>query len=302
MKNKQRFLTIREFAEQRGISRTTVYKWIKDGKLPKISKQMGKVISIPEKYLSLVIDHLLAGRPSGGSKPLPPLLSAREKFNAFKKIPFSLDELKQLFEEGKTFKEIAEMSGVSYQAIAQIYKRHFESSMSRGWDRRRAIIEERRKQRAEDHLEKVDKLAIVKEMAIENGYKVEPISHAQYSGRWFKDRILINTHLCRIYYAPDLSLIRSSKKGSEKVRSKLYYRFNLGISAARRSDFIIVVTGKGPHNIFIFPSHVISEQFTNKKRRYKFFYIPSEYREPYHNMVPKIDWWAYLDNWSALEK
>lgn len=288
MKNKQGFLTVTEFSKRKNVSRVTIYKWIEDGKLEGAYKQKGEPLMIPEECLSLEIRL---------TKPPRVLLSKEEKFERMKRIPFTLAELEQMFEEGKSFREIGDLAGVSWQAIAQLYKKYFSSAMASGRERRKDLVKKKWDQKAISHLDEIDKLSILKEEALKNGYEVSSVQHAGQLGGWFTDRLLINGKLCRVFYSPTASLI-TSKPG----RSKLYYRFTVARATPSKSDFIFFIAGEDPHQIFIFPSEVIAERFKSNKRPLKIFYIPIEYKEPHNNILPKIDWWAYLGAWNLLEK
>lgn len=293
MNNKPGFLTVRKFAEQRGITLHTVYKWIREGKLPEVVKHYGEVTYIPESYLTLEIDRKPSGRPEGSGRPIPKLLSKEERFNRTKRIPFSLSELEQLLNEGKTFREIGDMAGVSYQAISHLYKHHFEHLMPTGWERRKAIINEQWKQKGKTYLDGIEHLSIIAEEAKKVGYEVEPIEKESIRG-WHKDKILINGKICRVYHP---KVPGSTSEDS----NRLYYRISLSRSPLLKCDFLIALVGEGPYDIFIFPSGDILDQFGEGKH-HKMLYIPSEYQDPYNNQYPKIDWWDYQQAWGRLQE
>lgn len=302
MKGKKRLLTVSQFAAERGISRCTVYMWIKKERLKDVVLHEYGLYLIPDSNLK--IEKSQSGRSLGSTykTPTSSLEESRERYNLNgglgygKKISLTFDELHQLFEEGSTLEEIANIGGVTRQRIQQIHRDYFSPFISSRRDRRKEYLRERRKERSEAYVYEIEKLAIVKQIAEERNLKVETIQAKFRLSQCYIDRLLINGKLCRV-----LCSEIPGKIGSRNIRR--YYRLNISKSSVLSSSFVIVITGGTDRRIFIFPSKVLADQYSGKERKtYKTFYIPEFHQEPYKNMMPKINWWKYEDAWDLLEE
>src|SRR5262245_5755120 len=126
MESKDQMLSLTQFAKMREVSRDTVIKWIRLGRLEGVVKDdtVSKYL-IPESNLS--VPFMRPGRPRRLNRLISSAEEAKEIYNSVthRKIPFSYDELKKFFDDGMTLTSVAKMSGVSRQRIEQIYNRFF---------------------------------------------------------------------------------------------------------------------------------------------------------------------------------
>lgn len=294
MKNEQRLLTIKEFAKEMGVCPDTVYKWILKGRLEGVVREYTNFpYLIPESNLS--VGFMKPGRPKGIYIPITSSEEARERYNRadyIRTIPFTYDELKEMFDGGMTYEEVSVLAGVTKQRIHQVYRDYFAPFSITGRVRRKALNNERRRLRAEAHVERIEKLSLLKQIAEEIGFSVETVQSIRNPSYCYSDRLIINGKICRVNFS------KVSRKTREEGH-RYYYKVHISKSATKMSNFIVVLTGEGAKNIFIFPSDFIASQIPDDESG-KMFYIPTDKQDPYNNIHPNIDWWQFYERWSQL--
>jgi hypothetical protein len=246
---------------------------------------------IPDSNLS--IERPKRGRPGGARGPISSPEEAKEQYDSLpkSKVPFSYDELKDLFDKGLTQKAIAKLAGVSRERIRQIHKAYFAPFDISGRERYKAITKVRQKQKAIAQAEDVDKLWALMAVGQERGLKVEPIVTHYNLSRCYPNLARVNSHLCGVHYAKELS---------HQSAYRHYFHISITRNLIDGTDFTIIFTRGDAKPAFIIPSKIISG-LNWKGKPYKALYIPEKKLPAYNNQYPKINWWRYEEAWHQLE-
>lgn len=301
MNNNPRLLTVTQFAKEKGISKPTVLKWIKEGKIEGlISDFEQKHFLIPESNLSIPV--------RGGVRPRTLSLEwpyseeeAREIYNKNRdsgnkrKVVFTYDEFKQLLDDGLTYQSMADLAGVSRQAIEQFYSKYFAPFRTSGRDRRKELVKKSREERVVKDFRSLDRLSSLREIMEKEGFVITPIPT---KGGSFKSRttmILVNGKKCGLHKSKIQS--RVSHKNS-----RFYYRIVIGRSILSSTELTILLVGKEDLTTYIIPSKVLLDTFSQYPiRNQKMLYVPVEIKPVYNNHYPDIDWLEWENKWSLLE-
>jgi hypothetical protein len=274
-----------------GISKEAVYVWLRNGTLKGVLRYQRGPYLIPDSNLS--IERPKRGRPGGARGPISSPEEAKEQYDSLPKsrVPFSYDELKDLFDKGLTQKAIAKLAGVSRERIRQLHAAYFAPFDLSGRERYKIITKERQKQKATAHAEAIDKLWALKMAGLEKGLNVEPIITDYSPVRCYNNLARVNGHLCGVHYA---------KSTSHPSIHRSYFNVNISRSLIENTEFTIIFTGEDARPAFILPSKIISD-LQWRGRPHKTIYLPEKKLLPYNNQYPKIDWWNYMEAWHQLE-
>lgn len=295
------YLTPQMFAERRGVSRPTVHNWMKRGILKGVIRTNGDsgFYLIPESNLDIEIEIRGPGRPLNNIPKSNIPKSLKEKFEAvvgMRRSSITYDELYQLFERNASYEEIASITGVSRQAIAQTYKKYFSHIFGPKMESRKRVTRKKIKERFESSLDKVEKLSILKRIVENVGLEIKPIPAVNSQGYgWCKvSKVEINGKLCAVYHA------KETTEPSPRAY-RVYYRPNISKGTVEKTDFVLVMTGRDVERVFVIPSKILLDSYGGSSRSMKTFYFPTEKYPPYNNMFPDIDWWQFEDAWNQLK-
>lgn len=311
MESSRRYLTVHQFADEMGVSKQIVNKWIRKGILEGVLRYKKGPYLIPDNNLSMerlkrgrplvykvdtngpTPEKRKRGRPKSHSGPVSNPEEAKEKYNSRSKykIPFSYDELKDLFDKGMTQQDIARLAGVSRERIRQIHAAYFAPFDISGRERYKIITKGRQKVKAIAHAEGVEKLWALIAAGEELGLIVEPIVTEYNSSRCYPNLARVNGRLCGVHYA---------KKISHQSTHRYYFHVNIAKNLIENAEFTIIFTGEDARPAFILPSKIILN-LDWRDRYYKSLYIPEKKLPAYNNQYPKIDWWKYKEAWHQLE-
>jgi excisionase family DNA binding protein len=283
-----------EFAKERGISRSTVLKWVKDGKIQGLIKS-GRSFLIPEENLSIPLQI----KKKSKRPPIKTEQQARDAYNNInmtrwgKLEKFSYDELKKKFDDGMTLEEIAVEAGASKQRISQVYNRYFAFGVD-GYARRSAIQHEIARERELIATMDSERISYLETVLADLGLSMKPVQIGE-GPNFHKNVVDINGHLCKIHL---------SRKDTQFAGTsyRTYSRFLVTRSLLDDYEFVIVITGADERRkVFIIPTEDLKSQFrkTDKKGR-KSFYLPTGSQGAYRNIYPLLDWWKYQDAWHLL--
>jgi len=300
MKNKPRLLTVREFAKEKGITRPTVLRWIKNGRIEGITNDYKGFYLIPESNLSV--------RPvQGNGRPrkyenstISTEEEARERYEKLgkittRKVLFSYDELKQMLMDDLTYNEIAQKAGVSRQAIEQLHLKYFASFIPSARERQKKRVSRKREEKINAHIDEIPKLVVLKKMASEEGLEVKPISSGGFPVRSRVGIVMINGKRCGVHQS------RVKSKTSEKSY-RFYYRVWITKDLLSDTEVTIIITGEENHRVFIIPSETLLDLLPDTPANIqKMIHIPYEYLPVYNNNHPEIDWVTYENKWKLLE-
>jgi hypothetical protein len=277
---------------------------MKLGFLGDINKSPGEPFLIPESCLLLPNPQKIKEakpiyiKPDRRRRfPIASLDEARGRYNRrneTRKIHLSFDELKDLFDQGATLREIGLMTGVSWQAISQIYKKYFAPFSVSNKERQHNFVRDRQIKKAEEHFLSIEKMAKMTEIVTNLGMDVEPIVINRLLTRCNTYRVIVNDRLCGVYH------LTSTHNPPGLLRS--YHRINLSRNSVSKLEFIIFFIGDDLNRVFVIPSKIILNRYNmESEKSWKTFYIPTEKLPPYKNQYPIIDYWKYENRWDLLK-
>lgn len=285
--------SVTEFAREKGIHRSTVLKWVKNGKIQGLIIE-GRSYLIPEENLSIPVQKK---RKSKKKKPILMESQAREAYantsgDRRNKLKFTYDELKEMFDEGMTLESVALAAGVTKQRVSQVYNQFFSFGID-GYERRSAIQLEIARDRGLQALIDSERIAHLGKAVVERGLSMKPVQTG--TGPYFhKNAVEINGHLCKIHISR-----KDTKFAGTKYRS--YSRILVTGHFLDSYEFVIAVTGEeGERKIFIIPTGDLKGLFRKGERR-KPLYLPTSEKGAYRTLSPILDWWKYLEAWRLLE-
>jgi hypothetical protein len=291
MKSSQRYLTVRQFADEMNVGKEAVYVWLRNGILEGVLRYQSGPYLIPES--NLYIKRVKRGRPVSYSGPVINPDEARKKYNSLPKykVLFSYDELKDLFDKGMTQKDIADLAGVSRERIRQLHAAYFAPFDVSGRERYKTITRVKQKQKAIAHAEGVDKLWALIAVGRERDLKVEPIVTHYNLSRCYPNLAKVNEHLCGVHYA---------KHSSHASIHRYYFNVNIARNLVKNTEFTIIFTGEDARPAFVLPSKILLD-LQWRGRPHKTIYLPKKKLPAYKNQYPRIDWWSYMEAWHQLE-
>jgi predicted DNA-binding protein YlxM (UPF0122 family) len=301
MKNKPRLLTVKQFTEEKNITKTTVLRWVKEGRIEGATYDEKGFYLIPESNLSLAPIQR-RGRPRKYEHvTISTEEEARERYDSleetnYRKVPFSYDELKKMLTDDLTYNEIAQKAGVTRQAIEQIHRKYFASFIPSARERQKNRTNKNREEKRNSHLDTIPKLSILKKMAKKVDMEVKPIPLMGVPLRSRTGMVLVNGKRCGVHYTR-----RKSKTSDRSYR--YYYRVWLYKDLLSDTEFTICITGKKNHRIFIVPSKVLLDLLPDTPANIqKMVHIPYEYLPVYKNQPSELDWVTYENAWSLLDE
>jgi transcriptional regulator with XRE-family HTH domain len=312
--NNTRWLTVREFAKERGISTGTVYRWMRMGMFDDVFKVPGEPFVLPDTYL--LVDRPRRERMATyHKKEKPPKRipfhrrpppsnfdEARERFNWHRsgnriKGSLSFDELKELLiDKEMSMLEVAKLAGVSRQAISLMWNKYFAPFLTDGWGRQKEIYKRKRIKKVEEHFLSIEKLSRLTEIITDLGMDVEPIISRKNGFRCHSSRVRINGKLCGIYHLDKPAWINNEHS------QRSYYRTNLSRAYISTLDFLIIFVGDDLKSAFVIPPTVLLGKMSLNGHHLIAFYIPSENLPAYNNQSSRIDWFSYENNWDQLRE
>jgi hypothetical protein len=226
----------------------------------------------------------------------------RRKFNYATKADLEFDYLFEKFQE-KTISRVSFETGLSKQAIYQIYKKYFRDLFGvSGWTNFRIV---RRKERATrvayrkgEQLERENIKEIVKS-AQEAGLFISAVVLENQTGARVSTKLLlINNMVCYIHTMSACWKIFPEAK-------KVYARAGISCRTLRSASFqVYLVNARGfPQRIFVVPSDLLLKEYASTlKGKYPTVYLPVYNEQAYHGQQPRIDWWQYENAWHLLKE
>jgi hypothetical protein len=217
------------------------------------------------------------------------------------KSRLSFDELFRLFLAEKSITEIAQLSGVTKQAMQQLYERRFRpffeaSGRERLRTRTKTRANERERQRARELLSN-DKLAPVVEKALALGLPVAAIPCVKKgvpTGGLEPTLLTINGKRCSINHTRACFLPSSRQR-------RLYSRAGLSFRTLIDVDVTIihVAVEQFPEHTFVIPSRVLRRAYFSPLRTIeKPIFLPVE---PMRTSRARVNFYRYEDAWEYLE-
>ena len=289
-----KLFTVREFAREMGISRSTISKLIKDGRIEGLIRD-GRSYLIPESNLSIKVQKK---RKSIRRVIILTEAQAREAYdlasgNRKNKLKFTYDELKKMFDDGDTIESIALAAGVTKQRVGQVYNRYFSFGVD-GYERRSIINQEAAKQRELQTLMDSERISYLNKATTERGLSIKPVQLGN-GPHIHKGAVDINGHLCKIHFSR-----KDTKFAGTTYRS--YSRILVTKHFLDSYEFIIALTGadENTKRIFIIPSSDLKTLFRRGDKR-KPIYLPTNEKKVYRNISSILDWWKYQEAWHYLE-
>jgi hypothetical protein len=239
--------------------------------------------------------------PGGSILAKANVKAAKERFDSGRKrkIPYSFEELLKLFEEDTiSFSEIARRAGVKKQAVQKLYYRYFKNLFSgrTGVDRGVSATPKRRAlkiEQAKQTFERVPWLKPVGRQARAAGLQVEAMPVARAPGTIYRERLLINGHVCSVH------LLTKKRKTSPR-NNRWFVHMSVSTTTLEEVEFVIARTAvKGyPSHTFVVPVSTLLDAHKGSGTPPGVnFWIPTK-KEPTHNN--RVDWWAHEEAWYLL--
>ena len=285
--------TVREFAREMGISRSTVTKLIKEERIEGLIRD-GRSYLIPESNLSIPVQKK---RKSIRRVIILTEAQAREAYslasgNRKNKLKFTYDELKEMFDGGRTIESIALSAGVTKQRIGQVYNRFFSFGVD-GYKRRSIINQIATKERELQTLMDNERISYLNKITIEKGLSIIPIQIGK-GPHLHRGAVDINGHLCKIHFSR-----KDTKFAGTSYRS--YSRILVTKHFLDSYEFIIALTGadEDTKRIFIIPSNDLKTLFRRGDKR-KSIYLPTSEEGAYRNISATLNWRKYQEAWHLL--
>jgi excisionase family DNA binding protein len=288
--------TVREFAKEKRISRDTVRRWIRDGRIVGLIKD-GKSYLIPEKNLSIKVN-LGASRNKSRKNEVASIKTEAQAREAYSSMTtkdglgrFAYDELWDMFYDKRmAFKDIALAVGVTKQRISQIYNIFFAFGVN-GYERRKDITLERRQERELQETLDSEKISSLGAIVESMGLTVELVNIGK-GPNFHRNMMIINGHLCRIHRSR-----KDTKFSGTTYRS--YSRLLITRDLLDTYEFVIALAGEVERRVFIIPTGDLKRQFLKGEKR-KLFYLPTSDKGAYRNIRPILDWLSYKDAWHLI--
>ncbi len=222
-----------------------------------------------------------------------------EKSRYFRRCRLGFTELLLRFKENrKTFGELADETGISRQAISDIYDRWGQQFFGDPEPRRKARRMEFRRVQINREVGIYALPNFIAGQARARGFSIEPVL---MKGGSIGTRLLSTS---RLMIGNKKCGLRMVEKAVEVGRG--YFYAKVAVTRTKLLEehaqiFCIAVPGY-QKRIFIIPSEVLLLKLFGKRKRikHKILSIPLQKRPIYRNHKPRIDVWQYENAWHLL--
>lgn len=294
---KQSLMTVKEFAARKGVHISTVHKWIINGLLTGVVRD-GWTLMIPEKNLS--VEPNRPGRPRGRAVPPPSAEDASVRFERSRKyyprrFNITFEELRKLFDEGRTYQEIADELGVTRQRVEQIYNVYVRPVAGEsGRSRRAAIVRKKQIKNAQKSFFSHTRIRELMTIIESAGLDVTCLTTKNNRNFSYANVLEICGRKCKVL------LTRTARHQSPSSLTR-YYRLTI-TQAILQAEFLIAMVGEDMDalSIFVVPTSVLKGLIGSVGR--KTMYIPEKAPEPSDNNRGMLNWWSYQNKWELLQE
>lgn len=196
-----------------------------------------------------------------------------------------IPRIREMLSRRLTMTEIAAMEGISRERVRQIWKKNLAAEFP-DYTGERIRLERRQRLNRSTAARWPGEFRSVVDEAARRGIEVSPVC---WSGRW------------RCVSMANEAAMDGLRIHFLRARvSKGYYRFHPPLDCG--ADLFLFFCGNG--NLFIVPAAELRALYPklrwNSARTH--LYIPERPVPVYHNILPRLDIWRYLNAWHLIKK